>query len=147
MTSNASGDKPSGRFLYRLRGMALIATLAGAVCSVGLMLRAGQRQQSRVLLFLFAIWTLSPFVVAAWANVASKLWSDVTRAALNVITLIVTLSSLAIYAGVTFGHLRAKVGFVFLVVPFASWLLISAVSVPALISRGHSHKRVSHSSG
>ena len=145
MTSNVSRDKPVRRFLDRLRDTAMIAALAGAVCSVGLWLRAAQRQQSRVLLFLFAIWTLSPFAITAWANIVSKRWSVVTRATLYVVTLIVTLSSLAIYGGVAFGHLRAKVGFVFIVVPFASWLLIPTVSIPALISRRLSDKRVSRS--
>jgi hypothetical protein len=147
MTSHVSRDEPVGRFPDRLRGTALIAALAGGACSFGLMLRAGQRQQSRVLLFLFAIWTLSPFVITAWANIVSKRWSVVARVTLYATTLILTLSSLAIYGGVTFGHLRAKVGFVFLVVPFASWLLISAVSAPALISRSLSNKRVSRGSG
>jgi len=145
--SNAMIGSAQNRFPDRLRGTALIAALAGGACSFGLMLRAGQRQQSRVLLFLFAIWTLSPFMITAWANIVSKRWSVVARVTLYVTTLILTLSSLAIYGGVTFGHLRAKVGFVFLVVPFASWLLISAVSAPALISRSLSNKRVSRGSG
>ena len=50
--------------------------------------------------------------------------------------LVLTLGSLAIYVGVAFGHTNAKVGFVFLIVPLVSWLMIGVV-VPtaALISR------------
>jgi hypothetical protein len=118
------------------RSTVLIAVLASAVCSAGLMLRAGQRQNSRILLLLFGIWVLSPFVAAAWAHAVSRNWSAVTRTTLYVVILVFTLSSLAIYSAAAFGLLRAKVGFIFLVVPFASWLLITIVPAgAALISR------------
>ena len=58
----------TGAFLGLLRGMALIAVVAGAVGSLGLMLRADQRTP-RFLLVLFFFWVLSPFVALAWANV------------------------------------------------------------------------------
>ena len=45
-----------------LSGAALLLPVAGAVGSVGLMLRAGHRNDSPILLALFAIWVLSPFV-------------------------------------------------------------------------------------
>ena len=119
-----------------LRGTALIAVLAGAAGSLGLMLRAGQRQNSRILLLLFGVWVLSPFVAAAWAHAVSKRWSAVTRATLYVVMLVFTLSSLAIYGAVAFGYLRAKAGFIFLVVPFASWLLITIVLASAALISG-----------
>jgi hypothetical protein len=52
-----------------LRGAALIAMLAGAGISLAFMLRAGQRQKSRILLLLFGIWVLFPFVTALWTYV------------------------------------------------------------------------------
>lgn len=123
--------------VFGRRWAALIAVLAAGACSVGLMLRAGQRQNSRILLLLFGTWVLSPFVAAAWAHTVSRRWSGLARAILSVVTLVFTVSSLAIYGAVAFGLLRAKVGFVFLVVPFASWLLIvivlsSARAAPAV---------------
>jgi hypothetical protein len=48
--------------------------------------------------------------------------------------LVFTLGSLAVYGAVAFGQLNAKVGFIFLVVPFASWLLIGTVPLAALVS-------------
>src|SRR5437867_167243 len=81
ITSIASRRRPDGGFLGLLRAMARIAVVAGAVGSVGLTLRAG-RGTPRFLLVLFVIWVLSPFVVLAWANVVSKRWSVLTRAAL-----------------------------------------------------------------
>ncbi len=57
----------SEELLGRLRAAAQAAVVAGAVGSVGLMLRAGQRTPL-FLLVLFVFWILSPFVALAWAN-------------------------------------------------------------------------------
>ena len=124
-----------------LRGASLIAVLAGAGASLAFMLRAGHRQSSRILVVLFGIWVLFPFMTAVWAHVFSKRWTIVVRAALYVVMLVVTLASLPIYGGVAFGRLRAKVGFVFLVVPLASWLVIAiAVSIATVVSRRQPHR-------
>jgi len=96
ITSEASRGRPDGGFLGLLRAVALLAVVAGAGGSVGLMLRAGQRTP-RLLLVLFTIWVLSPFVALLWAYMVSKRWSLVTRATLYCVTLVVTLGSLAIY--------------------------------------------------
>ena len=69
-------------FLGSLRVAGLIAVLAGAVGSVGFMLRAGRRNDSQLLLALFAFWvgdgpyqggttarrgeTVVPLVVHSW---------------------------------------------------------------------------------
>ena len=57
-----SRGRPDGAFLGPLGAAALIAVLAGAVGSVGLLLRSGQRTP-RLLLVIMAIWVLSPFIV------------------------------------------------------------------------------------
>ena len=104
--------------------------------SLAFMLRAGHRQNSRILLLLFGIWVLFPFVTGVWAYVFSNRWTVVVRAPLYVVMLVVSLASLSIYGSVAFGHLRAKVGFVFLVVPLGSWLVIAiAVSIATVVSR------------
>ena len=55
--------------------------------------------------------------------------------------LLVAMGALAIYVDFAFGGLRAKTGFVFLVVPFASWLLVAIVlPTAALISRRQVHR-------
>ncbi len=118
----------------RLRGAALIVLVIGAAVSMGLMLHAGRRNDSRLLLVLMAIWVLSPFIVLALAEVVSKSWSAFTRAALHSVMLVVTLGSLVVY-----GHdalrPRAKAAFVYVVVPPASWVLMAIVlPVAALIS-------------
>jgi hypothetical protein len=116
--------------------MALIGVLAGTVCSLCLMAYASRHQNSRILILLFAIWVLSPFVAAAWAHAVSRRWSAVTRTTLYIVMLVFTLSSLVIYGAVAFGYLRAKIGFIFLVVPLVSWVLITVVFPSAALIAG-----------
>ena len=141
ITSEATRGRPDGAFLGLLRVVALIAVLAGAVGSLGLMLRAGQRTP-RLLLVLFVIWLLSPFVALLWANMISKRWSGVTRATLYCVTLIVALGSLAIYGElVVLKPPGSPNAFLFVVVPPGSWLLMAiVVPIAALISRRRSHR-------
>ena len=136
MTSKVSRKRTEGGFLGFLHAAALIAVLAGAVGSVGLMLHAGHRNPSRLLLVLFALWVLSPFIALVLANMVSKRWSVFTRATLYSVTLVITLGSLALYGDVAFGPPRSTPAFMFLVVPVASWLLMTiVVPIAALISR------------
>ena len=118
-----------------LRAVALIAGVAGATGSLGFMLRAGQRTP-RLLLLLFTIWVLSPFVALVWANMVSKRWSVVTRATLYCVTLVVTLGSLAIYGElVVLRPPGSANAFLFVVVPPASWVFMAiVVPMAALIS-------------
>ena len=135
VTSKVSQGTPEGGLLGLLRAAALITVLGGAVGSVGLMLRAGHRNPSRILLMLFALWVLSPFMALVLANVVSKRWSALTRVTLHCVMLVLTLGSLAVYGDVALGPPRAKTAFVFVVVPPASWLLIAVVvPIAALIS-------------
>src|SRR5207245_3522508 len=123
-----------GGFLGRVRAGARIAVVAGAVGSVGLTLRAG-RSTPRLLLVLFVLWVLSPFVALAWATMVAKRWSVLTRAMLYCVTLVVTLGSLAIYGSVVLPPVGSPRAFVFVVVPPGSWLLITnVVRLIALIS-------------
>jgi hypothetical protein len=136
ITSKASRGKPDGGFLGPLRAVALIAAVAGAGGSVGLMLWVGHRNPSRLLLALFAIWDIAPFVALVWANMVAKRWSVLTRATLYSVTLVITLGSLAIYGDVAFGPPRSTPAFMFLVVPPGSWLLMTiVVPIAALTSR------------
>lgn len=139
-TSKANRERPDGEFLGFLRAVALLAVVTGAVGSVGLMLRAG-RSAPRLLLVLFVIWVLSPFVALAWANMVSKRWSVLTRATLSCVTLVITLGSLVIYGDVVLPPAGSPRAFVFVVVPPGSWLLMAiVVPIAALISRRLSHR-------
>jgi hypothetical protein len=136
MTSNVSRERPERPWLAFLRVASLIAVLAGAVGSIGLMLHTGSRQRSLILIGLFTAWVLSPFVALVCAHVVSKQWPAVTRAMLYSMMLILTLGSLVSYGDVALGPPRPKPASVFLVVPLTSWLLIAIViSAGALLSR------------
>jgi hypothetical protein len=130
-----------GGLIGFLRTIALVAAMTGALGSVGLMFRASQHPP-RVLLVLFTLWVLSPFMVLLWANLVSKRWSAVTRAALYGTTLIVTLGSLAIYGDLV--HLKpagSPNAFLWVLVPPASGVFAAiVVSVAALLSRRQSRR-------
>lgn len=140
MTAKASRGRPDNGFPRLLHAVALIAGVAGAVGSVGLMFWVGHRNPSRVLLALFLIWDLSPFVALWVADMVSKRWSFITRATLHIVTLVIALSSLALYGDVVWRP-RPQPAFRFLVVPFGSWLLmIIVVPVAALVSGRRSRR-------
>jgi hypothetical protein len=135
MGAKVSQARPESGFLGLLRGAALIAVLAGAVGSLGFLLREGRRTP-RFLLLLFVLWVLSPFVALAWANLVSKRWPVLTQATLYSVMLVLTLGSLALYGGVVLGPIKAKPAAVFLLFPLASWLLAAlVVTIAALRSR------------
>ena len=135
-TDGSAPGKHHGGFVAVLRTACAVAVLAGAVGSMALTLRAGRRNDSRLLLLLFAIWVLSPFVALAMTYVVSKRWSVPTQTTLYSVTLVITLASLSIYGDVVLGTPRAKPAFAFLIVPLLAWLLIgSVVPIAALISR------------
>ena len=140
MTAKANRGRLDGGALRLLHAVALIAVVAGAVGSVGLMFWVGHRNPSRVLLALFLIWDLSPFVALWLADIVSKRWSVITRATLHIVTLVISLSSLALYGDVVWRP-RPQPAFRFLVVPFGSWLLmIIVVPVAALVSGRRSRR-------
>jgi hypothetical protein len=127
-----------------LRVVALVTVAGAAVASLALMLYVGRRNPSVLLMALFAIWVLSPFVVLAVANIISRRWSVATRATLYVVTLVVTLGSFAMYADVVLRPPRATPASRFLLVPLGSWLLMTIVApIAAWISR----RRVNRDAG
>ena len=118
------------------RSVALAAVVLGAAGSVGLMLRVGHRNPSVLLMVLFTIWVLSPFVGCVVADSLSIRWSAATRATLHGVMLLLTAASLAIYGRIAFGAPVPRPAFAFLVVPLGSWLLMAAaVAAAALASR------------
>jgi hypothetical protein len=140
-TSNASPGRRDGGFLGLLRAVALIAVVAGALGSVGLMFWVGHRNPSRVLLALFLIWDLSPFIGLVLADIVSRRSSVLTRTTLYAVMLVLTLGSLALYGDVVWRP-RPQPAFLFLVVPLGSWLLMMVVvPIAALISGRRSRRR------
>jgi hypothetical protein len=118
-----------------LRTAARSALLAGAAGSIALMLRAGARQRSGILILLFAGWVLSPFAGLALADLRAPRWPARVRTAVFAAMFGVAALCLAIY-GMHAVRGVMKAGFVYLVVPAAAWLLIVvALGVNAIAAR------------
>jgi hypothetical protein len=141
ITAKASRGMSDGGSAALLRAVALTAAVAGAVGSVGLMLWVGHRNPSRILLALFLIWDLSPFIGLLLAEMVSKRWSVITRATLHIVMLVLALSSLALYGGVVLRP-RPQPAFMFLVVPLGSWLLMMIIVPIAALISGRRSRRV-----
>lgn len=120
-----------------LKTIALIVVLTGAVASLVFMFNAGRNQKSILLIALFTIWVLSPFIALLVANAISKSWSILSRRILYFLMLFITLGSLISYSG-ALSSPTTKPAFKFLIVPLVSWLLIVTV---ILIARKISRKK------
>lgn len=120
-----------------LRIAALIAIVAGAAGSIGLMLLAGSRQRSLVLIALFTGWVLSPFVALGWAGLVSTRWSAFIRATLYGGMVVLPVVSLLMYGGIIPMPSGSRPAAVFLVVPLGSWLIMM---LGAVVSAGFSRR-------
>ena len=108
-----------------MRKAGLLAIVLGGVGSVTLTLYTGRRNPSALLMAVFAIWVLLPFVALAVADAMSTNWSALTRTVLYALMIVITIDTLGIYGYVAFGPSRPQPAFWFLVVPPASLLLIA----------------------
>ena len=95
--------------------------------SVGFLLRATNRNPSKLLVVLLAIWVLSPYLALLWAYVNSKRWSVPTRVTLCGVMLVIALGSSVIYEADALWPRSSHGAFFFIVVPPASWLVSAAV--------------------
>ena len=126
---------PNPGFLGPLRVTALIATPVASVGSLGFLFHASQRRPP-LLMAIFVVWVLAPFVALLFAAAISRRWSIPARATLYPVMVVVALFSLGVYGYDALRPRRAQPAYVYVMVPPASWLFI-AVVVPmaALISR------------
>ena len=133
MTGEAAPHS-EGRPLGLLRAAALLAAMVGALGSFGFALRVGH-YNFNVLMLLFTIWDLSPFLALIVADNVSKHWPVLTRATLYGVMLIVAAGSVAIYGSVVL-KAPAQPAFAFLLVPLGSWVfLIVVVLIAHVVSR------------
>jgi len=146
MIPPARPSKKAGKnYPFRfLRPMALLTAAIGATGSVGEMLRVGQRNPSKLLLLAFVLWDVSPFVALAVADGMSKRWTPQTRKTIYLLMFLFAVGSLAIYGYIAFGPSRKKPAAMFLIVPFASWVIMSiAIPISARMSRAPRSRRSS----
>lgn len=120
--------------LGQLRKAALIALLVGAVGSIGLVIRAGRNNNSRILMVLMITWVVAPYVALLLADVVSKRWPILTRQTLYVVMLVLTICSLVVY-GYDVVRPRTKAAFVYVIVPGLSWLAMAmTLAISAFIA-------------
>jgi hypothetical protein len=111
------------RRLHLLRLAALLAVLFVACSSLVMTLHAGRNNNSIFLVSLFAMWVLSPFLALLAANLVSVHWRHRSRLAAYILMLAVSIVSFVMYEMASHHQFR-KPAFIFLIVPFFSWLLI-----------------------
>lgn len=136
MNSSPPQDLPGTGSPELLRRAALDAAVIGAVGSMVFMFMVGRHNKSWILMSMFTVWVLAPFIAYGLADRLSRRWSVPARKALHAVMLCVALGSLAIYGTVALGPPRPQPAAVFLLVPLASWLLaLVVVPLVARISR------------
>jgi len=116
------------------RRFAMLACVVGAGASLVFMYEVGHRNPSFVLMLLFAIWVLSPYVaflVGAWKSAG---WAPPLRAALYGAMLAVSFLSVVVYGMVALGPPRRQPAFAFLIVPLISWFVAAgAVAIASFL--------------
>ena len=114
-----------------------VATIVSALGSVALLLYMGRRNKSIVLMVLFSIWVLAPFVGSLLLNaLIAKRGSAIMRTALHVAMLILAIASLALYADTVLRPPLSQPVFRFVLLPIVSCVLIIIVVVTAeVVSR------------
>ena len=113
-----------------------LAIAVGALGSVGLMLYAGRTNTHLLITLLFIVWVLAPFAVLAWAQSRSISWAPPTRVTLRILTLLIAISSLAIYAYRAANPPRSTGAFLFVITPPVSiGLILVALAVASWVFR------------
>ena len=124
-----------------LRTVALILLAIGSIGTLFFMLKTGRNQKSIILIGLFTVWVLSPFVGLFIANQVTSIWTVITRQLLYWLMTGLTIVSLIAYSGLVKLPYK-KPAFIYLAFPFVSWLVILSIF---LIAKKLSHKKVRQS--
>jgi hypothetical protein len=116
------------------RTYAMSVCVVGAGASLLFMLQVGHRNPSFVLMLLFTVWVLSPFVALLAGAMVSAGWTGRSRATLYGVMFAVSVLSPLAYGVVALGPPTPRPAFSFLVVPLASWSFgASALVVVSLV--------------
>jgi hypothetical protein len=117
-------------------GVATIALTAGAAGSLGFFLLACYRNHSPpILVILIGAWVLAPFVALFFSGFAVARRAPRMMATWGVVTAVVSLGSLVVYAIDAVSPLASKAAAVFVVTPVAGWVVIVIAALLALRSR------------
>lgn len=117
---------PRQLVLASLVMLVLVASAAGALVSLFVV---GHRQRSVVLVAMFIVWVLSPFVALRLLNGRARSWSPAPRRTLQYATVLVALVAAARYISVLVWPIIKQPAATFMIVPFLSWIAIAGVVV------------------
>lgn len=107
----------------RLRTSTLWLGILGAIFSLVMVIYGGRNNKSILLISLFIVWVVSPFIALLLSNRASEGWPVLFRTVLYSLIVIVTMGSFVAYGGLLHPQ-GTKPAFVFLVTPLLWWVLI-----------------------
>ena len=115
-----------------LHKAARVAAIVGAIGAVALTLYAGRSPQRGVMV-LMAGWVFAPFFGYAVVNRFSGRWSSSTRAALDIVLVVIAAAALLVYARDALQQPPRRAG-PYVLVPILSWLLLLPVVVAGFLS-------------
>ncbi|HEX5001841.1 MAG TPA: hypothetical protein VFW78_05055 [Bacteroidia bacterium] len=110
--------------------------LIGAGTSLWFVLKAGGGNNSILLVTLFTGWVLSPFLALLVSGRITQNWPETAVANWDWIKIVLPVAAIMGYTGV-FTPADAKPAFIYLAVPFFSWLalFLSAILLPRISKR------------
>ncbi len=111
--------------------LSIVASAVGALVS---MFIVGQRQRSVLLITMFVVWVLAPYVALWLLNARARAWNPSARATVAYASVLISLGALARYAWVLVWPLAAQPASTFLIVPFASCVAIVVAAAIAMRS-------------
>ena len=115
-----------------LRFIASLALFIAAIGSLASMFIIGSRQKSLLLIAMFLVWVLSPYVALAVLDSRARAWHSASRVRMRYATVLISLMALGRYMWVVIWPLEAQPASTFLIVPFISWI---AIAVTAALTR------------
>jgi hypothetical protein len=113
----------------------ILCIVSSAFISLALMVHRSGPRTSLALLLIMAAWVTGPFAALTAAVVVSKRWPARARTILHIVTLVIALAAPAVYADDAVTHRKPQAGFMYVVVPLASWPLIGAALVAVGITK------------
>jgi hypothetical protein len=117
----------TGRLALNIfRTVAIIIVAVGAAITFYFVMRAGAHNKSALLLLLFIIWDLSPFVALLAANSVYKHRAVVVRVALYILMFVIAICSAGYYWSISGLSGPSRTG-PFLIVPILSWLMMIVI--------------------
>jgi hypothetical protein len=136
MKQNSDGyqREPNYGSLFALRRISLVVTCVGGVGSLFLFNLARQ-EPPLLIVVLFTIWVISPFLALVLCNLRSTRWSSPARLTLYIVSLIVSAVSLIVYTRDVMWPPATTPAFVWVLIPpLTGGLAVLSVTTAALVS-------------